>query len=161
MSKKKITKLSVGDLAPDFTLQNQDGEEVSLSDFKGKNVVVYFYPKAMTPGCTVQACGVRDSQSSLKKKGIVVLGISTDSVLKLKKFEEKEDLNFQLLSDEDHQVCEQYGVWALKKFMGKEYMGILRQSFLLDKKGKILSIIEKVDTKTHHDEIIEFYTNLK
>lgn len=151
----------VGSKAPSFTLLNQDGEKVSLKDFKGKNVVVYFYPKALTPGCTVQACALTDSKKELDKQGIVVLGISADPVKKLKQFEEKKNLNFSLLSDEDHQVCEAYGSWGLKKFMGREYMGILRQSFFIGKDQKILQVLTKVDTKTHHQAIIDFFKNLE
>lgn len=151
----------VGQKAPMFTLFNQNGEKVSLKDFKGKNVVVYFYPKALTPGCTVQACSLADVKKDLEKLDIVVLGISADPVKKLKQFEEKKDLNFDLLSDEDHQVCEAYGSWGLKKFMGREFMGILRQSFFIGRDGKILHVMMKVDTKTHHQEIINFFKNLE
>lgn len=151
----------VGDKAPQFSLLDQNGKTVSLKDFKGKNVVVYFYPRALTPGCTVQACSLTDAQSELKKLDIVVLGISADPVKKLKDFETKKDLNFTLLSDEDHQVCEAYGSWGLKKFMGREFMGILRQSFFIGKDGKVLHVMTKVDTKTHHQEVIKFFKNLE
>jgi peroxiredoxin Q/BCP len=153
----KVAKLKVGDSAPDFTLQDQNGKSVSLHDFKGKKVVVYFYPKAMTPGCTVQACEIRNSESKLKTAQIVVLGISADPVKSLKKFEEKEKLNFTLLSDPEKKVIQSYGAWGLKKFMGREFEGILRQSFLIDSEGKIVHIMEKVDTKTHHDDILSFF----
>jgi peroxiredoxin Q/BCP len=155
----KSATLKPGDKAPDFTLQDQNGKSVSLHDFKGKNVVVYFYPRAMTPGCTVQACEIRNSKDQLQDEGIVVLGISADPVKKLKQFEDKQDLNFTLLSDEDHQVTESYGSWGLKKFMGREFMGILRQSFFIDKAGKILHVMHKVDTKTHHQDVLEFFKN--
>jgi peroxiredoxin Q/BCP len=155
----KVTKLKVGDSAPDFTLLDQNGKSVSLHDFKGKKVVVYFYPKAMTPGCTVQACEIRNSESKLKSAHIVVLGISADPVKSLKKFEEKEKLNFSLLSDPEKKVIQSYGAWGLKKFMGREFEGILRQSFLIDSEGKIVHIMEKVDTKTHHDDILGFFKN--
>ncbi len=155
----KVTKLKVGDSAPDFTLLDQNGKSVSLHDFKGKKVVVYFYPKAMTPGCTVQACEIRNSESKLKSAHIVVLGISADPVKSLKKFEEKEKLNFSLLSDPEKKVIQSYGAWGLKKFMGREFEGILRQSFLIDSEGKIVQIMEKVDTKTHHDDILGFFKN--
>lgn len=151
----------IGAAAPAFTLKNQNGEKVSLKDFKGQNVVVYFYPKAMTPGCTTQACGIRDSKKELAKEKIVVLGISPDPVEKLEKFIEKEKLNFTLLSDEDHSVAEKYGSWGPKKFMGKEYDGILRQSFLINKEGKLVHIMSKVNTKTHHEDIIEIFKNLE
>lgn len=153
----KSDTLKVGDMAPDFTLQDQNGNNVSLKDFRGMNVVVYFYPKAMTPGCTVQACGLRDIESELKKEEIVILGISGDPVKKLKTFEDKQKLNFTLLSDPDHQVAETYCTWGLKKFMGREFMGILRQSFLIDKKGKIIHVMHKVNTKTHHDDVLNFF----
>ena len=161
VKKAKVTALSIGEVAPDFTLLDQNGSKVSLHDFKGSNVVVYFYPRAMTPGCTVQACGLRDSASKLKEHHIVVLGISADPVKKLKQFEIKDKLNFTLLSDEDHKVCEAYGSWGLKKFMGKEFMGILRQSFFINKEGRIVHIMNKVETKTHHDDVLNFFKNLK
>lgn len=155
----KSDTLKPGDMAPDFTLMDQNGNSVSLHDYRGMNVVVYFYPRAMTPGCTVQACEIRNSEDKLKNEEIVVLGISADPVKKLKQFEEKQDLNFTLLSDEDHKVTEAYGSWGLKKFMGREFMGILRQSFLIDKNGKILHVMHKVDTKTHHQDILNFFKN--
>jgi peroxiredoxin Q/BCP len=148
---------NIGDMAPEFTLNDQNGKPVSLKDFRGQNVVVYFYPKAMTPGCTVQACSLRDSRSDLKEHNIVVLGISADPVKKLKQFEEKDKLNFTLLSDEDHKVIEAYGSWGLKKFMGREYMGIMRQSFLIDEDGKIVHVMHKVETKNHHDDVLNFF----
>lgn len=157
----KSHALKVGDSAPEFTLLDQNGKNVSLKDFKGSNVVVYFYPKAMTPGCTVQACSLRDSKAELKEANIVVLGISTDPVKSLKKFEEKDKLNFTLLSDPEHKVAEAYGCWGLKKFMGREFMGTLRQSFLIDGHGKIVHIMDKVDTKTHHDDVLNFFKNQK
>ena len=157
----KSLTLEVGQMAPDFTLEDQNGKKVSLKDFRGQNVVVYFYPKAMTPGCTVQACGLRDSQSKLKQAKVVVLGISADPVKKLKQFEDKDKLNFSLLSDLDHKVCEAYGSWGLKKFMGREYMGIMRQSFLIDGSGKIIHVMPKVDTKTHHDDVLKIFKNQK
>ena len=116
-----MNPLKAGDIAPKFSLPDQDGEQVNLTDFQGQRVLVYFYPKAMTPGCTVQACGLRDNMDELKKAGVDVLGISTDKPEKLSRFAEKELLNFTLLSDEDHQVCEQFGVWGEKSFMGKTY----------------------------------------
>jgi peroxiredoxin Q/BCP len=146
----------VGNLAPAFSLLNQRGEKVSLKDFKGrKSVVLYFYPKAMTPGCTVQACGLRDYKKELDKRNAVVLAVSPDPVKRLAKFEEKEKLNFDLLSDEDHAVAEKYGVWGLKKFMGRESMGILRTTFIIDQNGKLAHIMAKVNTKTHHDDVLQ------
>lgn len=156
----KAPTLTVGDTAPDFTLLDQNGKEVSLHDFKGMNVVVYFYPKAMTPGCTVQACELRNVQAELKAADIVVLGISADPVKSLKKFEEKEKLNFTLLSDPDHKVIESYGSWGPKKFMGREYNGIHRQSFLIGKDGKIAGVFHQVNTKTHHDDVLNFFKSL-
>lgn len=155
----KAPTLQPGDVAPDFTLQDQNGKEVSLHDFKGMNVVVYFYPKAMTPGCTTQACELRNSESKLKDAEIVVLGISADPVKSLKKFEEKEKLNFTLLSDPDHKVIEAYGSWGPKSFMGRNFDGILRQSFMIDKEGKIVHVMHKVDTKSHHDDVLAIFKN--
>ncbi len=151
-----MTALKLGNMAPTFTLQNQAGDYVSLKDFRDKsNVVLYFYPKAMTPGCTVQACGLRDSKKQLAKLEAVALGLSPDPVKKLAKFAEKEGLNFDLLADEGHSVADKYGVWDLKKFMGREYMGILRTTFIIDKQGRLAHIVDKVKTKTHHDDVIE------
>ena len=145
----------VGNMAPAFTLLDQGGKKVSLAQFKGKqNVVLYFYPKAMTPGCTVQACGIRDSKQAFAKLDTVVLGVSPDPVAKLGKFIEKQDLNFTLLSDEDHAVAEKYGAWGLKKFMGKEFMGVLRTTFIIGKDGRLKHVMDKVATKTHHDDVI-------
>ncbi|PIK16635.1 thioredoxin-dependent thiol peroxidase [Halobacteriovorax sp. JY17] len=147
----------VGNLAPAFTMVNQNGEKVSLKDFKGKkNVVLYFYPKAMTPGCTVQAQGIRDSKAILKKLNTVVLGVSPDEEKRLVKFIERDELNFDLLSDPEHKITEKYGCWALKKFMGKEYMGVVRTTFIIGKDGKLLHIMDKFKTKTHHDDLIEW-----
>lgn len=152
-----MTFPKIGNLAPAFTLQNQSGEAISLKDFKGKkNVVIYFYPKAATPGCTTQACGIRDIKAELAKLDTVVVGISPDSPKKLQKFIDKYDLNFDLLSDEDHAVAENYGVWGLKKFMGREFMGILRTSFFVDKNGRLRYIMDKVNTKTHDLEVIAY-----
>lgn len=150
----------IGNLAPGFTLKNSSNEDVSLKDFKGKNnVVLYFYPKASTPGCTVQACGIRDSRAAFAALDTVVLGVSPDSPAKLKKFVDKYELNFELLADEAHTVAETYGVWGLKKFMGREFMGILRTSFLINKDGRLVKILEKVNTKTHDQEMLELIRN--
>lgn len=144
-----------GNLAPTFTLADQHGKSVKLQDFRGThNVLVYFYPKAMTPGCTVQACGLRDIKSELAKLDTVVLAISPDPVARLSKFALRDALNFTLLSDEDHAVADKYGVWDLKKFMGREYMGIVRTSFLINKEGRLVHIMDKVKTKTHHDDVL-------
>ncbi|MAY39329.1 MULTISPECIES: thioredoxin-dependent thiol peroxidase [Spongiibacter] len=147
----------VGNKAPAFSLKDQNGDTVKLADFKGKkNVLLYFYPKAKTPGCTVQACGIRDTYAEFGKRNTVVLGVSPDPVAKLKKFEEnpkKEEaaLNFTLLSDEDHAVADKYGAWGPKKFMGKEFDGILRTSFIIDKDGVLRQVLDKFKTKDHHE----------
>ncbi|KGQ13770.1 Putative peroxiredoxin bcp [Beauveria bassiana D1-5] len=139
-------------------LPDQDGEQVNLTDFQGQRVLVYFYPKAMTPGCTVQACGLRDNMDELKKRGVEVLGISTDKPEKLSRFAEKELLNFTLLSDEDHQVCDRFGVWGEKSFMGKTYDGIHRISFLLDGDGKVEKVFDDFKTSNHHDIVVNWLT---
>ena len=145
----------IGNNAPAFSLLNQDGEKVSLKDFKGeKTVVLYFYPKAMTPGCTVQAQGIRDTKKKFSSNKIVVLGVSPDSPERLTKFRERDGLNFDLLSDPENKLCEKYGVWGLKKFMGKEYMGVNRMTFIIGKDGKLKHIMEKVKTKSHHDDVL-------
>jgi thioredoxin-dependent peroxiredoxin len=147
-----MAKPKLGNLAPAFTLPDQHGESHSLKDQRGSIVLLYFYPKAMTPGCTVQACALRDHSKELKKAGVVVFGVSTDPVARLARFAEKHQLNFTLLSDEDHGVADKYGVWGLKKFMGREFMGLQRTSFIIDRDGKLRHIMDKVNTKTHHDD---------
>lgn len=151
---------SIGQPAPDFTTLNQKEEEVTLSSLKGKTVVLYFYPKAMTPGCTVQACGLRDTKKELDDRNVVVLGISPDAPKRLQKFIDRDELNFDLLSDEDHAIADLYGVWALKKFMGKEFEGVHRLTFIIDAEGKLVHIMEKVKTKTHHDDVINILDEL-
>ena len=151
--------LLVGKKAPAFTGVDQNGNSISLKDFKGKKVVLYFYPKDDTPGCTAQACNLRDNHSELLKKGFAVIGVSVDSVKKHKKFEEKYELPFSLIADEDKKIVEAYGVWGEKKFMGKTYMGTTRTTFLIDEDGKIKSIIEKPDTKNHAAEVLEAWEN--
>ncbi|MFT6069952.1 MAG: peroxiredoxin Q/BCP [Bacteriovoracaceae bacterium] len=147
----------VGNKAPAFTMLNQKGEKVSLKDFLNKkNVVLYFYPKAMTPGCTVQACGIRDSKRKFTSKDTVVLGVSPDAPERLQRFIDRDKLNFDLLSDPEHKITEKYGMWGLKKFMGKEYMGVIRSTFIIGKDGKLKHIMDKVKTKTHHDDVLEF-----
>lgn len=148
--------LTAGTQAPSFTLQDQNGEQVSLSDFAGKKVLVYFYPKAMTPGCTVQAQSLRDTKAELDAKNVVVLGLSPDPVKRLTKFTERDELNFTLLSDEDHAIADAYGVWGLKKFMGKEYDGIHRLSFLVDENGVIEHVFNKFKTKEHHQVVLDY-----
>lgn len=148
--------LSEQQAAPQFTLLNQDSEKVSLQDFKGKKVLVYFYPKASTPGCTVQANGLNDSLDALNKHNVEVLGISIDAPKRLINFKNKQGLQFTLLSDEEHQVCEAFGVWQLKKFMGKEYMGIVRTSFLIDEKGSVEKVFDKFKTKDHNEVVLAY-----
>ena len=151
----------IGNMAPAFTLLDQDGAKVSLKQFRGeKNVVLYFYPKAMTPGCTVQACGIRDSQKELAALDTVVLGVSPDPVARLGRFIDKQELNFTLLSDEDHAITEKYGAWGLKKFMGREFMGVLRSTFIIGKDGRLKHIMEKVKTKSHHDDVMALIKEL-
>ncbi len=145
----------IGNLAPVFNLLDQEGKKVALKDFRGiSNVVVYFYPKAMTPGCTVQAQGLRDHAKDLKKRDTVALGISPDAVPRLAKFAERDALNFTLLSDEDHSVADKYGAWGPKKFMGKEYDGILRTTFIVGKDGRLKAVLDKFKTKTHHEDVL-------
>ena len=145
----------IGNLAPRFSLQDHEDRTISLSDFKGKlSVVVYFYPKAMTPGCTIQAQGLRNSAKTLKGLKTVVLGISPDPVKKLAKFVERDELNFQLLSDEDHAIADKYGAWGPKKFMGREFDGILRTTFIIGKDGKLKAVMDKFKTKDHHTDLL-------
>lgn len=148
--------LKAGDNAPEFTLLNQQEQPISLSQFAGKKVLVYFYPKALTPGCTTQACGLRDSKSELDELNVVVLGISPDLPKKLAQFAEKKALNFTLLSDPDHQVAEAFGVWGEKKFMGRTYDGIHRISFLVNEQGVIEQVFDKFKTGEHHQMIIDY-----
>ena len=153
-----MNTLKAGDMAPQFTLQDQHNQAVSLAQFAGKKVLVYFYPKALTPGCTTQACGLRDSKSELDKLGVVILGISTDNPEKLARFEEKKALNFTLLSDPDHQVAEQFGVWGEKKFMGRTFDGLHRISFLINEQGQIEQVFNKFKTSDHHQVVLDYLT---
>jgi peroxiredoxin Q/BCP len=146
--------LSPGDQAPDFELPDQDGRLVKLSDFRGQPVVVYFYPKASTPGCTTQACGVRDHKADYEQAGAVVLGISPDPVAKIAKFVDKYDLGFPLLGDEDHAVAESYGVWVEKSMYGRKYMGNERTSFVIDSDGQISSVLRKVKPGDHDERVL-------
>jgi peroxiredoxin Q/BCP len=148
-------KLKVGDAAPQFTTKDQDGKPVSLSDFKGKKVVLYFYPNDMTPGCTAEACSLRDNYHTLQKQGYVVLGISSNDEKSHQKFIAKEKLPFSLLADTDKSVHEKYGTWGEKSMYGRKYMGTLRVTFVIDEKGVIQEIIEKVDTKNHASQILD------
>lgn len=152
--------IQTGAAAPDFALQATNGEMVKLSDFKGKNVVLYFYPKDMTPGCTTEACDFRDQHEQFGQLGAVILGISPDPIDRHKKFMEKYGLPFLLLSDPDHQVAEAYDVWKLKNNFGKEYMGIERSTFVIDKEGKIAKEWRKVKVKGHVEEALEFIKNI-
>jgi peroxiredoxin Q/BCP len=147
--------LEQGIAAPDFNLPDQDGNPVELSALKGQTVVLYFYPKADTPGCTTQACGIRDHLPDYTEAGVRVLGVSPDPVKDVKKFHDKQALNFTLLADEDHAVCEAYGVWAEKSMYGKTYWGALRATFIIDAEGTIVHVIPKVSPKTHDDEVLK------
>jgi peroxiredoxin Q/BCP len=146
--------IETGTPAPDFTLPNQDGNEVSLSSFKGKKVVLYFYPKADTPGCTIQACGVRDHLRAYEDADAVVVGVSPDPVKAVKKFHDGQGLNFTLLADEDHAVCDLYGVWAKKSMYGREFFGALRTTFVIDEDGVVTQVIENVKPKEHDETVL-------
>jgi peroxiredoxin Q/BCP len=143
-----------GQPAPDFELPDQSGEPVRLSSFRGRRVVLYFYPKANTPGCTTQACGVRDHELDYEAADAVVLGVSPDPVKAIKKFYEKQDLNFELLADEHHEVSETYGVWVEKSMYGKTYMGAQRSTFVIDEDGIVRKVIKKANPSTHDDEVL-------
>ena len=147
--------LKKGDTAPEFSAINQDGKMINLTDYKGKKVVLYFYPKDNTPGCTTQSCNLRDNYALLQKQGYEIFGISQDSEKSHQKFIEKQALPFDLISDTDHKVHHLYGTWALKKYMGKEYMGTVRTTFVIDEKGEISDVIEKVKTDNHTSQILE------
>jgi len=147
--------LAVGDKAPTFSLKNGEGKTVKLADFKGKKVVVYFYPKDNTPGCTKEACGFRDDFAQFKKKGIEVIGISPDDEKSHQKFATKFELPFTLLADPDHEVADKYGVWAEKNMYGRKYWGIKRTTFIIDEEGKIQEIYDKVNTNTHSQDILK------
>ena len=151
-----VNPIKEGEEAPQFSLPDQDGELVSSNDFEGQRILLYFYPKAMTPGCTVQACNLRDSADDFKKYNVVVIGISTDKPEKLSRFVDKELLNFTLLSDEDHKTCDAFGVWGEKEFMGKTYDGIHRISFLIDKDGKIEKVFDDFKTANHHTVVLDY-----
>jgi thioredoxin-dependent peroxiredoxin len=147
--------LRVGDKAPDFSVNDQDGNPVRLSDLRGKKVVLYFYPKDMTPGCTAEACNLRDHHQSMVKKGYEILGVSTDTEKTHRKFIEKERLPFRLLADTEKAIHESYGTWVEKSMYGRKYMGTARITFVIDEKGYIEDIIDKVDTKNHVSQILE------
>lgn len=149
-----MSTLQIGDKAPAINAIDQNENSINLESYKGKKVVLYFYPKDMTPGCTAQSCNLSDNYKLLLEKGYDVLGVSCDSVKRHQKFIAKHDLPFNLISDEDHKVVNDYGVWQLKKFMGREYMGIVRTTFIIDENGLISDIISKVNTKEHTSQII-------
>jgi peroxiredoxin Q/BCP len=155
MSKAANGGLKVGQKAPDFTVSNDAGQNIKLSELKGKKIVLYFYPKDDTPGCTVEACAFRDGIEEIKKRGAVVLGVSADSVESHKKFKDKFDLNFPLLADTDKKLIEAYGVWKEKSMYGKKYMGIERTTFIIDEQGKIAQIFPKVKVQDHYDDVLE------
>ena len=147
--------LKVGDKAPEFSLLNQDEDLISSKKLEGKKYVLWFYPKASTPGWTIQGQGFRDELKSFLDLGIKIFGVSADSVKKQKNFHTKQKFNFDLLSDESHQMLEAFGVWGLKKFMGREYMGISRNTYVIDEKGFISSVFDKVQTKTHANDVLD------
>jgi peroxiredoxin Q/BCP len=155
MSKSETGELKVGQKAPDFTVLNDDGEKVKLSSLKGKKVVLYFYPKDDTPGCTKEACAFRDGVDEIKKQGAVVIGVSNDSVESHQRFKRKFDLNFPLLADTDKKMVEAYGTWKEKSMYGKKYMGIERTTFVIDENGKISHIFPKVKVDEHYDEVLK------
>src|SRR3954468_6730563 len=151
---------SVGDTAPDFELRDQDGNPMRLSALRGQRIVLYFYPKADTPGCTTQACGIRDHAADYEAAGAVVLGVSPDPVKKVKAFHDKQGLNFKLLADESHAVADAYGVWAEKSMSGKTYWGNLRATFVIDEDGVVRHVIPKASPKTHDDEVLAALSEL-
>jgi thioredoxin-dependent peroxiredoxin len=146
--------INTGEQAPDFELPDHDGNAVRLSDLRGRTVVLYFYPKADTPGCTTQACGIRDHRADYEAAGVTVLGVSPDPVEAIKRFHDKRALNFTLLADADHAVAERYGVWGEKSRDGKTYMGVHRATFIIDGDGRVAHVIPKASPKTHDDEVL-------
>jgi peroxiredoxin Q/BCP len=152
--------LKEGDKAPAFTLKDQNGEKVKLSDLKGQPVVVYFYPRADTPGCTTQACGIRDRSDDYAATGARVLGISPDEVSEIAKFAGKFDLDFTLLADPDHKVAEKYGAWGEKSMYGKKYLGVLRNTYIVDANGKIAKVLPKVQPKEHDKLVLKALAEL-
>mgnify|MGYP000544159618 CR=1 FL=1 len=151
--------LQEGDKAPAISGLDQDGNKISLADYKGKKMVLYFYPEDDTPTCTIQACNLRDNYALLKKEGFEVLGVSPDDVIKHKKFETKFNLPFRLIADPAHKIIEKYGLWAPKQMFGHKYMGVLRTTFLIDEKGKIRKIFARPKNKSHAEEIIAAWNN--
>src|ERR671922_1330069 len=151
--------IETGQNAPEFTLPDQDGTDVSLADYRGETVVLYFYPKADTPGCTTQACGLRDSIAEFNDVGAVVLGVSPDPVKRVKKFHDGQGLNFTLLADEDHAVCDLYGVWVEKSMYGKTYWGAQRSTFVIGGDGTVSNVIDKASPKTHAEDVLALLAN--
>lgn len=151
-----MTSLKVGSKAPSFSALNQEGINRTLKDFAGKYLVLYFYPKALTPGCTTQACAMRDIKSDLESKGVIAVGISPDAPSKLQKFRDKHQLNFDLLSDEDHGIAKAYDVWGLKKFMDKEFMGVIRTTFIINPKGQVVAVLDDFTTASHHEHVLKW-----
>lgn len=149
-----MTQLKKGDQAPLFTGLNQNGEEISLENYRGKKVILYFYPKDNTPGCTAESCNLNDNYQMWQSKGYEVIGVSPDSVASHKKFVEKFNFGFNLIADTEKEVLQAYGVWALKKMYGREYMGVVRTTFVIDEDGKVAEIFEKVKTKDHTNQIL-------
>jgi len=150
-----MSYLNIGDKAPDFKVLNQDGQQISLRDFAGKKVIMYFYPKADTPGCTAESCNLRDNYDDLLGKGFEIVGVSPDKQEKQKKFAEKYNLPFTLLADEEKEVIKAYGAWGLKKMYGKEYEGLLRTTYVIDEKGEVEQVFKKVKTKDHAAQILQ------
>ena len=153
------TKLKVGDQAPAFSGQDQDGNTITSTSFPGKKIILYFYPKDNTSGCTAEACSLRDGYPQLVRQGFVVLGVSPDSSASHRKFIDKHSLPFTLLVDSDHGIAEAYGTWGEKKMYGRSYMGMLRTTFVIDQQGRVEKIFTKVDTKDHFNQILESYKN--
>jgi len=149
-----MAKLTAGEKAPDFKGTDQNGNPIALKDYKGKKVILYFYPKDDTPGCTAQACNLRDNYQSLIAAGYQVIGVSKDSVKSHKKFETKYELPFPLIADEEHVISDAYGIWGERKFMGRTFLGVHRTTFLINEKGIVHAIIEKPDTKNHTEEVL-------
>ena len=149
-----MAKLNVGDMAPDFTGHTQDGETLTLADLKGSRIVLYFYPKDNTSGCTLEAKSLRDGKAELAERGYRIIGVSPDSERSHQNFCAKHDLNFTLLADTDHSICEAFGVWAEKSMYGRKYMGVVRTTFLLDEEGRITHIFNKVKTAEHYQQIV-------
>src|ERR687889_796572 len=147
--------IEAGEQAPEFTLPDQDGQEVSLAGLRGQTVVLYFYPRADTPGCTTQACGIRDHRADYEAAGVTVLRVSPDPVSAIRRFHDEQDLNFRLLADADHAVAERYGVWGEKSRYGRTYMGVSRSTFIIDAEGTVVHVIPKAAPKTHDDQVLK------